>query len=76
MSVGQKLKEYVTENRAGILNDLIFAALWVGIVSVLFEVAFPDAPTWAFYLCLAAGIPAYYGFFISLDIATKNQQQK
>ncbi len=74
MSAGEKLKDYVTENRDGILNDLIFAALWVGLVSVLFELAFPDAPTWAFYLCLAAGIPAYYGFFISLEIA-KNQQQ-
>jgi len=76
MSAGEKLKKYVTENRDGILNDLIFAALWVGIVSVLFEVAFPDAPTWAFYLCLAAGIPAYYGFFLSLEIAAKQQQQE
>lgn len=76
MSAGEKLKEYVTENRDGILNDLIFAALWVGIVSVLFELAFPDAPAWAFYLCLAAGIPAYYGFFISLEIATDQQKSE
>ena len=70
------LREYVVENRDGILNDLLFAALWVGLVSVLFQVVFPDAPTWAYYLCLLAGIPAYYGFFISLELAVEAQNQR
>jgi len=47
----------------------MFAVIWVAIVSFLFDFLFTEAPIYAFYLCLLAGIPAYFGFIISLQLA-------
>lgn len=69
MSLPDRIREHVSENRGGMLYDLMFAVIWVGIISFLFDTIFIEAPTWAFYLCLIAGIPAYFGFFFSLEMA-------
>jgi hypothetical protein len=39
----------------------------VTLVNALFRVV--DGPTWAYYLLMAAGVVAYYGFFLSLEAA-------
>ncbi len=59
--------------RGGMLFDLVFALAWVTFVSVLFEFALSDAPTWALYLALLSGIPAYFGFVISMKLARENR---
>ena len=41
-------------------------------VSVIFDLL--SAPQWAYYLTLAAGVVAYYGFFWSLELAMQQQQ--
>lgn len=69
MSIADRIREHVRENRTGMVHDLMFAVVWVGIVSFLFEFVFTSAPTWAFYMFMLAGIPAYFGFFISLELA-------
>ncbi|WP_122090179.1 hypothetical protein [Halalkalicoccus subterraneus] len=69
MTFTDRLREHVTENRTGMVHDLMFAVVWVGIVSFLFEVVFAGAPGWAYYLFMLAGIPAYFGFFASLALA-------
>lgn len=69
MSLTDRIREHVRENRTGMVHDLMFAVVWAGIVSFLFEVVFVSAPRWAFYMFMLAGIPAYFGFFISLEIA-------
>lgn len=68
MSKLEAIGEHVLANRSGIVVDLVFALTWVTVVSVLFRLL-PPAPQWAYYLALAAGIPAYYGFFWSLELA-------
>lgn len=74
MSLADRFREHVREHRTGMVHDLMFAVAWVAIVSLLFEVVFTQAPTWAFYLFMLAGIPAYFGFFFSLEIARKQHQ--
>ncbi len=69
MSRRDRLVERLRENRTGMLHDLIFAVVWVGFVSLLFDFVFVSAPTWALYLFMLAGIPAYFGFFYSLEQA-------
>lgn len=69
MSVTDRIREHVRDNRTGMVHDLMFAVVWVGLVSFLFEVVFTSAPTWTFYMFMLAGIPAYFGFFISLAVA-------
>ncbi|QFU82992.1 hypothetical protein [Natronorubrum aibiense] len=69
MSFADRFREHVEENRHGMVYDLMFAVVWVTLVSVLFDYVFPESPTWAFYMFMAAGIPAYFGFFFSLEIA-------
>jgi hypothetical protein len=73
MSFGDRLREHVSENRFGMLHDLIFALAWVGLVSFLFDYVFTDAPTWVLYMFMLAGIPAYFGFFWSLEAAKQDQ---
>ncbi len=51
------------------VHDLMFAVVWVGLVSFLFDFVLTSAPAWAFYMFMLAGIPAYFGFFISLELA-------
>jgi hypothetical protein len=53
--------------------DLVFALTWATIVSAF--VALVDGPQWALYLLLAAGIPAYFGFVYSLELAKEMDQE-
>ena len=68
MSLDDRLRRHVKENKSGMLYDLMFAVVWVGFVAFLFDFVFVDAPTWAFYMFMLAGIPAYFGFFWSLEL--------
>jgi len=76
MNPADRLREHIREHRTGILYDLMFAVVWVGIVSLLFDVVFISAPLWAYYLCLLAGVPGYFGFFWSLDAAKRQQPRR
>lgn len=67
MSLADRLREHVSEHRRGMVYDLLFAVVWVGIVAMLFDFVFVGAPPWVYYLFLLAGIPAYFGFFWSLE---------
>jgi hypothetical protein len=74
MSLADRLREHVSEHRSGMVEDLVFAVAWVLFVNVLFEYLFVPAPTWAYYLFMLAGIPAYFGFFWSLELARASQR--
>ena len=67
MSRLEAVGEHVREHRSGMLVDLVFALVWVTVVSLLFDLL--GAPQWATYLAMAGGVVAYYGFFWSLDAA-------
>ncbi|SDQ46713.1 hypothetical protein [Natronobacterium texcoconense] len=69
MSIADRFREHVKEHRQGMLYDLMFAVAWVGLVSLLFDFVFVGAPRWVFYMFMLAGIPAYFGFFFSLELA-------
>jgi hypothetical protein len=69
MSLADRIRHHVREHRSGMLYDLMFAVVWVGFVSILFDVVFVGAPVWARYMFLLAGVPAYFGFFWSLELA-------
>lgn len=71
MSLSDRIRTHVRENRTGMIHDLMFAVVWVAIVSFLFETVFAGAPTWAFYMFMLAGIPAYFGFFVSLSLVSE-----
>lgn len=66
-----RLVTYLQENQRGIVHDLLFAMIWVGIVSLLFAVV--DGPQWAYYLCMLAGIPAYFGYVYSWEMARQHR---
>ncbi|WP_435360982.1 hypothetical protein [Haloarchaeobius sp. DFWS5] len=70
-SLADRVRAHVGENRNGMAVDLAFALAWVTLVSLLFEVL--QGPSWAYQLCLAAGVVAYYGFFTSLAVAKSRQ---
>lgn len=72
-TLGDRLRTHVREHQTGMLQDLTFALAWVIGVSLLFDYVFTSAPTWAFYMFMIAGIPAYFGFFISLEMAREQQ---
>jgi hypothetical protein len=65
------VRQHVHEHRDGMVVDLVFALTWVTLVTVLFDVL--QGPEWAYQLCLAAGVVAYFGFFTSLSLA-KDQE--
>lgn len=71
MSLADRIREHVSDNRTGMVHDLIFAVVWVGGVSILFDVVFIGAPRWVFYMFMLAGVPAYFGFFWSLELARR-----
>jgi hypothetical protein len=62
----ETIGKHVEEHRSGMLVDLVFALTWVTVVTVVFDVIL-GAPQWAYYLALAGGVVAYYGFFWSLE---------
>jgi len=72
-SIADRVRSHASENRTGMFHDLVFAVAWVALVSLLFDLVFVDAPTWAYYMFMLTGIPAYFGFFISLEIAKENR---
>ncbi|ELK46947.1 MULTISPECIES: hypothetical protein [Haloferax] len=71
MSLAETIRTHVREHRSGMLTDLLFALAWVTVVSVLFDVL--DGPQWAFYLCMGAGVVAYFGFFASVEAAREKR---
>lgn len=71
MSFREAVGDHISEHRSGMLVDLVFACSWVTMVTVLFRVL--DGPEWAYYLCMLAGVIAYYGFFASVAIARENE---
>ena len=72
-SFADRVRSHVSENRTGMLHDLAFAVVWVTLVSLLYDFAFATAPQWVFYMFMLVGIPAYFGFFISLEIAKEQR---
>ena len=61
------VRDHVREHRSGMVVDLAFAVVWVGVVTALFDLL--QGPTWAYHLSLAGGVVAYFGFFASLKAA-------
>ncbi len=71
MSVIDRLREYVLNHQRGIVHDFLFALAWVGVVSAIFGVV--DGPGWAYYLLMVTGVPAYFGFVYSWQLARRQQ---
>lgn len=69
-----RIGNHIYENKDGMAFDLVFAVVWVTIVSVF--VALVDAPTMARYVLLATGIPAYFGFVYSLELAKQYEKDR
>ncbi|MFC4358740.1 hypothetical protein ACFO0N_12385 [Halobium salinum] len=65
MSRLEAVGEHVRDHRSGMVVDLVFALVWVTVVSALF--GFLSAPQWATYLAMGLGVVAYFGFFWSLE---------
>jgi len=61
------IRGHLREHGRGMLVDLVFAVVWVTVVSLLFDLV--DGPRWAYYLLMATGVVAYFGFFWSLSAA-------
>jgi hypothetical protein len=74
MSLGDKLQTHLRGNKRGMVHDAMFALIWVGVISLLFDFVFVTAPMWAYYLFLFCGVPSYFGFFWSLEIAKAQQE--
>ncbi|GAB3693015.1 hypothetical protein [Halorubrum pallidum] len=72
-SFADRLRSQVRENRTGMVGDLVFAIIWVTFASLLYDFAFPTAPRWVLYMFMLAGIPAYFGFFISVEMAKQSR---
>ena len=72
-TLADRVRSHVTENRTGMVEDLLFAVIWVTFVSLLYDFAFASSPQWVLYMFMLTGIPAYFGFFISLEIAKENR---
>ncbi|MFP4188431.1 MAG: hypothetical protein ACOCRA_00095 [Halobacteria archaeon] len=66
------LRDHVTENRRGMLVDIVFAVVWVTLATVIANAL--QAPDYARYILMLAGIPAYYALFISLDVLEQQQE--
>ncbi|PSQ49961.1 hypothetical protein BRD19_02390 [Halobacteriales archaeon SW_7_65_23] len=49
MSLDDRLRQHVREHKSGMLYDLMFAVVWVGLVAFLSDFVSVGAPTWAFY---------------------------
>ncbi len=71
MSPPETLREYVSEHGQGMVTDLVFAVVWVTVVTGIHRAA--AGPEWAYYLLLLAGVPAYFVFHASLSVAMAEQ---
>ncbi len=69
-----KIGNHIYENKDGIVFDMLFALVWVTIVVSFVD--FVDGPTWARYLLLVAGIPAYFGFIYSMEFAKESKKRR
>ena len=69
-----QIRDHVDEHRWGMLFDLVFAIAWVSVVTALFSLL--QTPQWVYYLTLAGGVAAYYGFVTSLESARERQGQR
>lgn len=67
------LGDHIAEHKDGMLFDLLFALVWVTIVSAFVTIV--DGPEWARYLLFAVGIPAYFGFVYSLEMAKEHERE-
>jgi len=67
-SLADRVRSHIKGNRPGMIQDLAFAVVWDD-VSVLYDFVFSASPRWVLYMFMLAGIPAYFGFFISLEMA-------
>ena len=76
MTLGDRLRDQLAGNSQGMLYDLLFAVVWVTLISALFEFVFTTAPTWAYYMFMLSGIPAYFGFFWSLEVAKAQAREE
>ena len=74
-SIADRARRVVSESGTGMVRDLLFAVAWVGVASLLYDFGFPAAPSWVLYMFMLAGIPAYFGFFISLEIAREQNRR-
>ena len=72
-SLADRIRSHVKGNRTGMLQDLAFAVAWVTVASVLYDFLFSTSPQWVLYMFMLAGIPAYFGFFMSLEAATARE---
>lgn len=75
MTLGDGLRDQLAGNSQGIFYDLLFAVVWVTFISALFEFVFVTGPTWAYYMFMLSGIPAYFGFFWSLEVAKAQAEE-
>lgn len=66
-----EISNHVREHRGGMLFDLVFAIAWVTIVTLLFDLL--QGPEWVYYLTMAGGVVAYYGFMGSIEGAETRQ---
>ncbi len=74
MSWLARIGNQIYENKDGMLFDLVFALAWVTLVSAFITLV--DGPTWARYVLLASGIPAYFGFVYSLELAKEHEKDR
>ncbi|MFW5938666.1 MAG: hypothetical protein ACOCSN_06965 [Halanaeroarchaeum sp.] len=72
-SLADRIRSHVKGNRTGMIQDLAFAVVWVTLVSLLYDFVFYASPQWVLYMFMLAGIPAYFGFFMSLEMARAQQ---
>lgn len=68
MSFADRLREHVEEHQGGIVADMLFAVVWVTVASLLYELS-GNAPRWVLWMYLLAGVPAYFLFFWSWELA-------
>jgi len=71
-----RLRAQTDEHGWGMLADLLFAVVWVAVVSALFRFVFVDTAQWVYYLFMLAGVPAYFVFFLSLEGAKQMQEKQ
>jgi hypothetical protein len=65
MTLADSIRDHVAEHHDGMLFDMVFAILWVTVVTLLFRGL--GAPQLVYYGALASGVVAYYGFAMSLE---------
>lgn len=66
------LRQYLDREGHGMVFDLVFAIVWVGLISVLFSGI--GGPQWLYYVLLLGGIPAYFLFISSWEFAKQQQR--